>query len=318
MTSPANPPPPSNGSDLARVDVIRRMMDPIEILRSSLRIAIRSRQLWVLTLLLYCALLPAFLLAGGFGAATTYLTSHLQVSRAEGIASGLQPLPIAGWIAYILFTLVVLTATTLFSWAIQAAMIRAADAAADGTPMSIRSSLQLGRQRWQSLLKLSLTFGLIIQALGILPLVIALAFADLAAVGAGAYSLVQTVLLPVNIVLGIILFLLTMSIALEDVRPRVAMQRVWKLIRSGWWGFLLAYILQAILAMVFALLFAFPLMIAVFLFLSGWFFHSPLEYLMGGAICVFSSPVGLALLTFIMVFSTVFYTLIYRAAARLG
>jgi hypothetical protein len=293
------------------------MMDPIAIFRSSLRITIHDRTLWMLTLLLYCALLPGILLAAGFGAATSYLAVPSEVPGAAGVFSPLPRIPLAGWIAYILVTLAVLTVTTLFSWAIQAAMIRAADAASDGVPMSIRASLQLGRQRWKSLAKLAFTFGLIIQALGILPLALVFAFAGNAVGGAGAYSLVQTVLMPINAVLGIVLFLLTMSIALEDVRPRLAAKRVWKAIRSGWWGFLLAYILQGILALAFALFLAIPLAIVIFLFLSGWLLHSSLEYLVGGAICLFSSPVGLVMLTFIMVFSTVFYTQVYRAAAKL-
>ena len=294
----------------------RAALDPIGLIRSSLRIALRTPQLWVLTLLLYCALLPAFLLAGGFGAATAFLTIPSQGSGTGAILSPLYRLSVGGWIAYILVTLIVLTATTLFSWAIQAAMIRASDAAAEGQAVSIRASLQLGKQRWQSLVKLALTFGLIIQALGILPLVLVIAFADSGAGRAGMLSLVQTVLLPVNTVLGIFLFLLTMSIALEDVRPRAAMQRVWKLIRGSWWGFLLAYLLQGILAMAFIIPFAFLLTVAIFLFLSGWFLQSSLEYVIGGAVCVFSSPVGLAFLTFIMVFSTVFFTQIYRAASK--
>ncbi len=311
MTSPANPPPPSSGSDPRPAETL----NPIGIFRSSLRITLHTWQLWVLTLILYCTLLPAFLLAAGFGAATAYLTTPAQFSRI-GVASPPPNLPAAGWIVYILLTLLVLTATTLLSWAIQAAMIRASDAATDGAPVSIRASLQLGKQRWQSLAKLAFTFGLIIQALGILPLVLVLALAGTTAGGAGAYSLLQTVLLPISTILGIFLFLLTMSIALEDVRPRMAAQRIWKVIRSGWWGFLLAYVLQGMLALAFVLSFGFLLAIAAILFLSGSLLHSTLEYVLGAAICVFFSPVGLALLTFIMVFSTVFYTQIYRAAAR--
>jgi hypothetical protein len=314
MTSPANPPPPSNGSDARPAETL----DPIEIFRSSLRITLRTGQLWVLTLLLYGTLLPAVLLAAGFGAATAYLSTPAVFSSASGGVRTPPHLPAAGWIAYILITLIVLTITTLLSWAIQVAMIRASDAAADGSPVSVRDSLQLGKQRWQSLAKLAFTFGLIIQAMGILPPVLVLALGGTPAGGAGAYSLVQTVLLPVNTVLGIFLFLLTMSIALEDVRPRMAVQRIWRVIRSGWWGFLLAYVLQGILALAFVLSFGFLFSIAVILFLSGSLLHSALEYVLGGAICVFFSPVGLTLLTFIMVFSTVFYTQIYRAAARLG
>ena len=287
------------------------------MLRSSLRIALRTPQLWLLTLLLYCVLLPAFLLAGGFGAATAILTTPPQGYGTAAVFSPLQRLPVAGWIAFFLVTLLILTATSLLSWAIQAAMVRASDAAAEGRPVSIRASLQLGKQRWQSLAKLALTFGLIIQVLGILPLVLVIAFAGSGMERAGMLSLAQTVLLPVNTVLGVILFLLTMSIALEDVRPRAAIQRVWKLMRGSWWGFLLAYLLQTILALGFAIPLAFLVAIAVFLFISGWFLQSSLEYVLAAAICVFSTPVALALLTFIMVFSTVFFTQVYRAASTL-
>ncbi len=291
-------------------------MDPIGLIRSSLRIALRTPQLWVLTLLLYATLLPAFVLAGGFGAATAYLTTSPQGFGVTELSSPLPRLPILGWVVYILVTLLVLTTTTLFSWAIQAAMICASDTAAEGRTVSIRASLRLGKQRWQSLAKLALTFGLIIQALGILPLVLLIAFSG-GAGQAGMLSLVQTVLLPINTVLGILLFLLTMSIALEDVRPRAAMRRVWKLMRGSWWGFLLAYLLQIILAVAFAIPVALVLFIVIFLFLSGWFLQSSLEYVIGGAICVFSTPVGLAFMTFIMVFSTVFFTQVYRAAAKM-
>jgi hypothetical protein len=314
MTLPANLPPPSNGSDLRQTE----LLDPIGIFRSSLRISLHTGPLWMLTLLLYCALLPAFLLAAGFGAATAYLANPAQFSPAAGVVSPIPKLPAAGWIAYILISLLVLTATTLLSWAIQAATIRASDMAADGGPVTIGSALRLGKQRWQSLAKLAFTFGLIIQAMGVLPLVLILALAGTPVVGAGAYSLVQTVLLPITTILGIFLFLLTMSIALEDLRPRMAMQRIWKVIRSGWWGFLLAYVLQGILALAFVLSFGVLSAIAVILFLSGLVMHSTVENVLGAAICVFFSPVGVALLTFIMVFSTVFYTQIYRAAARMG
>jgi hypothetical protein len=293
-------------------------MDPVEIFRNSLRITLRTWQLWALTVLLYSALLPAFLLAGGFGAMTSYLFAPPQGSGVGNIISPLQRLPAAGWVVYILGTLAVLTATSLVSWAVQAAVIRAADAAADGQAVSIRASLRLGKQRWQSLAKLALTFGLIIQALGLLPVVLVLLLANTTVWGTGVLPLIQTVLLPLTTVLGIAIFLLTMSIALEDVRPRAAMQRVWKLIRSGWWGFLLAYILQVILALTVAFLFAILLAIVLFMFLSGWWFHSSLEYLIGIAICVFSSPIGLALITFVMVFSTVFFTLTYRAADKMS
>jgi hypothetical protein len=293
-------------------------MNPIEIFRNSLRISLRTRALWVLALLFLCSVLPAFLLAGGFGVVTGFLLLPAEASDAWSVLSPLRYLPAAGWIAYIVVTLALLTAASLLSWAVQAAMIRAADAAADGRAVSVRASLQLGKQRWQSLAKLAFTFGLLIQALGFLPVLLALLLAKGTLWGMTVMQLTQTVLAPVSTVLGIGIFLLTMSIALEDVRPRVAAGRVWKLIRSGWWGFLLAYVVQIALALSIAFVFAGLIAVVLFIFISGWYFHSSLEYVIGLAICVFSSPVGLVLIIFALVFSTVLFTLTYRATEKMG
>jgi hypothetical protein len=293
-------------------------MNPIDIFRNGLRISLRTRALWVLTLLFLCTVLPAFFLAGGFGAITGYLLLPTAGSDVWSVLAPLRQLPAAGWIAYVVFTLVTLTITSLLSWAVQAAMIRAADAAAEGKQVSLRASLQLGRQRWLSLAKLAVTFGLLIQVLGFLPAALALFLAQGTLWGMTLMQLTQTVIAPFDMVLGIAIFLLTMSIALEDVRPRAAAGRVWKLIRAGWWGFLLVYVVQAALALSIAMIFAALFAIVLFIFLSGWFFQSSLEYLIGIAICGFSSPVGLILIIFALVFSTVLFTLTYRAAEKVS
>jgi hypothetical protein len=218
------------------------------------------------------------------------------------------------WAVFLLVTLLALTASSLLAWAVQSAMIRAADAAADGKPISSLDALRLGRRRWESLLKLAVTFGVVIQALGILPALIALFLQKNTAWGAAAAPLMQTFLAPLNLVLGILVFLLMMSIALEEARPRAALRRIADLVRSAWWGFLLAYIVQAILALAIALVFAFLLALTGFLFLTPLWIDSPVGAEIGAAICLLASPVGLILIAFTLVFSTVYFTLTYRAA----
>jgi len=176
-------------------------------------------------------------------------------------------------------------------------------------------SLRLGKQRWGSLAKLSVTFGLIIQALGILPPFLALVPGKNTTWGIALMQATQTFLTPVSTILGILVFLLTMSIALEDVRPKMALGRVWNLVRSGWWGFLIAYVFQAILALVIAFIFAAILTVILLILFLGAGTQSSLTIVLAGVICLISTPAGLILLTFVSVFSTVFFTLTYRAAS---
>ena len=290
-------------------------MNPFTILRDSFRITFRARAPWILALLLYLVMIPALVLAGGMGAAASYVMLPTRTNPFSAINLPLPDFSTLEWVLFLAASLILLTVSSLLSWAMQAAMIRAADAAADGKPVSVRESLRLGKGRWWSLLKLALTFGLVIQAMGILPALLAIILRENTAWGSTIMPLVQTFLSPVNLILGILVFLLMMSIALEDSRPRTAFRRVGELVRSGWWGFLLAYIVQAILALVVAFIFAFILAVVAILFTAAWLSNSSAGTGIAVAICVLASPIGLALLTFVMVFSTVYFTLTYRAAA---
>jgi hypothetical protein len=290
-------------------------MDPIRILRESIRITLRSGPLWILVVLLCLVMIPAFLLSGGFGAATLYLMMPGMGFDSPDALLPLRSLSAGAWAVYILLTLILLILFSLLSWAVQAAMIRGADAAADGRPLSVAGALRLGRQRWVSLAKLAVTFGLVIQAIGILPPLLTLAAGEGSSWGAALAQMSQSVLMPLSIVLGIAVFLMTMSIALEDVRPRMAFGRVWRLLRAGWWGFLLAYVLQGILALAVALAFGVVLGVAVLVLLLGTLMDSTAEIVLAAAICLIASPLGILALIFILVFSTVFFTLTYRAAA---
>ncbi len=291
-------------------------MNPLQIIRDSVKITFRSGTLWIVTFLLYLVMIPAFILSAGVGAVTSVLMMAGMGIATPEILLPIRDLPAGGWAAYILITLVLLTIFSLLSWAIQAAMIRMADAAADGKPLSVIDSLRLGKQRWISLAKLALTFGLVLQALGILPPLLALIAGTDSTWGIALIQMSQTFLTPFSAILGILVFLLPMSIALEDVRPKMAFGRVWRLVRSGWWGFLLAYVFQMILALAIALIFAAVLTVVFLILMLGVWTNSTVEIVLAVAICLISSPAGFLLLTFILVFSTVFFTLTYRAAAR--
>jgi hypothetical protein len=290
-------------------------MNPFAILRDSIRITFRAGPLWALAALLFLAMVPALILAGGLGAITSYWMIPARDNPLVNFNLPIQNFSTAEWVLFLALTLCLLVITSLLSWAVQAAMIRAADAAADGRPLSVLDSLRLGKQRWWSLLKLAFTFGLVIQALGVLPALLALILRQNTAWGSTVLPLVQTFLSPLNLVFGVLVFLLMMSIALEDARPKMAFRRIWALIRSGWWGFLIAYILQAILALAVAFIFAFILAVVGLLFFAAQLSNSPSETAIAVAICILAAPIGLALLAFVLVLSTVFFTLTYRAAA---
>jgi hypothetical protein len=290
-------------------------MNPFQILRDSIRITFRAWAPWILAFLLYLVMIPALILAGGMGAVASYGILPARENPLSALNLPLADFSIPDWVLFLVLSLFLLTVSSLLSWAIQAAMIRAADATADGKPISVLAALRLGKDRWASLLKLAFTFGLVIQAMGILPALLAIVLRENTAWGSAVLPLVQTFLSPINLVLGVLVFLLMMSVALEDSRPKTAFRRVGELVRSGWWGFLLAYILQAILALAIAFIFAFVLTVALILFIAAGLSHSTAGTVLGIAICVLASPVGLALLTFVMVFSTVYFTLTYRAAA---
>ena len=178
-------------------------MNPLILLRDSFRITFRAGTMWFLACLLYLVMIPALLMAGGMGAVLSYGMMPAQESSPIAVDLPLRDFSIVEWVLFLALTLCLLTVSSLLSWAVQAAMIRAADAAAEEKPVTVLSALQLGRQRWGSLLKLSLTFGLVIQALGILPSLVSLFLRESIAGGAALLPLIQTFFSPVNILLGI-------------------------------------------------------------------------------------------------------------------
>ncbi|MBN1438275.1 MAG: hypothetical protein JW929_02605 [Anaerolineales bacterium] len=290
-------------------------MTPFRIIRESVRITFRSRSLWMLALLLYLVMIPALILTGGLGAAASTVMLH---ARQNPLGAAAVPLPAFSAVEGILLLLALLfllTVTSLLSWAVQAAMVRAADAAANGETVSVCEALNLGRERWVGLLKLAFTLGFLIQALGILPALFAVLLRDNTAWGSAAAPLIQTFLSPFNVVLGVAVFLLMMSIALEGARPRTALGRIGQLVRAGWRGFLLAYLVQGALALTVAFVFAFVLALVLILIAAAWLSGSTAGTAIAVVICLLTAPVGAALMTFVLVFSTVYFTLTYREAA---
>jgi hypothetical protein len=107
-----------------------------KIFHDSLQITLQVRQLWILAMILYVVLLPALVISAGLGTVTTYVLNPL---KGIVVLAGLEPirnLPVWKEIIFAALTWIILTVASFLSWAVQAAMIRAADAAAAGNPIS--------------------------------------------------------------------------------------------------------------------------------------------------------------------------------------
>ena len=290
-------------------------MNVSAILHDTWRITWKCWPLWALSVLMMVALAVAMTLAGMFGGLASLAASPLLGSRLLGL-SELPQLPMWAWVLMAALTWALLVVATAISWILQVAMVRGAALAAEQGALTLGGALRLGRQRFASLIKLSLTFGVLMMALSVLPPLATVLIAQLGHDGqAGAVSVVQaaqTGLLPINSILSLALFLVMMSIAVEDLTPLKAFRRTWSVLRHGWWGFLLVFALSALPSLALLLLLL-PLILTVpfiFFFQGGWI----VPLLCGAGLM----PVGLFILLFTAVFTTTMYTLIYRAAAQLS
>lgn len=282
-----------------------------EILRNTWRLTWRLWQLWVLMLLLLIVFTPSIVLAAGFGGLAGALLTPLP-GPMPGVDQ-LRQLPAWLWIIAAVVILAVLVVTTALSWMLQAAAMRGAALAMERGSFSLGEALTLGRQRVSSLLKLSLTFGALIAALGILPPLIVILLADQSSFGLQWLQTFQALLTPVNTVLSIVLLLVMMSVALENLRPRQAFRRAWRIFRLGWWGFLLVYGISFVPAVIVVLL----LLPVIILLVMSLTLAPDLLPLLALATGVFCSPILLILILFISVFTLILYTLTYQSAARL-
>jgi hypothetical protein len=190
-------------------------MDLASIFRDTWRITWHSRPLWILSLLMSLTMLPALALAGAFGGAASAISLS-----APGYLMGLarlRELPAWAWILIAAGMWVLLVVLTTVSWTLQVAMVRGASLAAEGQPPTLVKALSLGPQRLQSIVKLGLTFGVLMMALSVLPPLAEVLLSQLARGQAGLVGLVpltQTGLAPVSSALSLALFLVMMSSAM--------------------------------------------------------------------------------------------------------
>lgn len=274
------------------------------LFRTAWHITWRNPLLWWLNL----ALLAVF---GPAGVLTAVLSSFGVLGQLAELAPGLalpawatpsaDLLTLAGLFALTVGALVV---TSAFTWLIQALVMRGAHLAATTGTAPWREVAQLGRERARHVITLSLTFGVVVSVLGLVPVGLRLVW-PLAGEALGV------VLGPVNVVLGLVLFVAVLAVSVDDLRPQAALGRAGGVLRRGWWVFLLVALLSAapgVAVLVIAVPVSVVLAVAFVLEpLAGW-----------ALVLVCGLPalaVMLALVVGMAVFTSVLYTLAYRALA---
>src|SRR3989338_5979804 len=207
-------------------------MNLASILRAAWRIAWRTWPLWVLNLLIFFGVVPAVGLAGVIGATGGLLAAPGALRRFPFLAP-LERLPLWAWAAIGLAAVVSLIFASFWSWTLQAAAMRGTAIAAERGQVSLIEALHLGRRRFLNLLLLSLTFGAWSSVLGVRPPVVGLFLARRFEWLLGLMNTLQAGLAPVNAVLSVVIFLVMMSIALEDLNPVKAAGRAWQVDRKS-------------------------------------------------------------------------------------
>jgi hypothetical protein len=280
-----------------------------EIFRESWRITTRCWKLWLLMLVVFFAFVPTLVLTGGITGAATLLSQDLFGFQTEflPVFGSLSPME---WILILLAVLVLVMVSAAVSWIFQAAAMRASIMAAEGSPISMKNALGLGHGRFIHILKLSVMFGFVLAFLGLMPVVpdLLLEGTSFEAIFKGA---AQISMLPVNTILGLVVLLVLMSVALEEVTPRRSFGRAWQVFKKGWWGFL--FVMAATLALsILPVLLLVPLLFLAIIALvleTGWMLFL--------AATLVLAPLSLGVSLFSAVFTLVMYTLIYRSAAKL-
>ncbi len=280
-----------------------------DIFQESWRITTHCWKLWLLMLAVFLAFIPTLVLTGGISGAAALLSQDLPGIKAA-ILPGLDRLSPLAWLSILAGVLVLVMLSAASSWVFQAAAMRASIMAADGSPISIKSALGLGQGRFIHILKLSALFGFILAFLGILPVLPDLWFRGSSA-GIFLRGATQIGVLPVNTLLGLVVLLVLMSVALEEVTPARSFRRAWQVFRTGWWGFLFVMAATLALSVLPVILLAPLLLLAVVALIleTGW-----MLLLAATLILV---PLSLGVSLFSAVFTLVMYTLIYRSSARL-
>lgn len=258
----------------------------------------------------FVVFVPTLILTGGISGATVLLSQDILINQFE-LVSRLDHLSSQTWLFILSAALLLLVLSTASSWVLQAAAMRASIMAADGAPVSLRGVLSLGRQRFGNILKLSLVFGFVLAVLALLPALLDIIFRGSPA-GSYISNATHIGLLPLNTILGVVVLLVLMSVALEEVTPAASFRRSWRVFKTGWWGFLLVMAATLVLSAIPVVILA-PLVFIGMVALvveSGWLL------LLAAALIL--TPLSLAASLFSAVFTLVMYTLIYRASARLA
>ena len=281
-----------------------------DILRQSWRITWGCWPLWALNATLLLVFVPTFMLGGAFGGAAALVSVPIAGAPPNWLIEFRQ-IPAWAWAVITVMALGLLVLLTAASWMLQAAAIRGAAMAAEHGTFRLSEALHLGWGRTINIFKLSVTFGLLVAALALLPPVVAILLARRFEIGFQWVQFAQSALAPLNTALGLALFLVMMSVALEDLAPRAAFRRAWKVFRFGWWGFALVLGITALPAILIVLLVV-PLAVVVLIA-----FFVDFGWVLLLACCGVIAPIGVGLMLFTAVFTVVLYTLMYRAAAQL-
>jgi hypothetical protein len=286
-------------------------MNPVEILKNSLHITLRTWRLWALTGIILVVMIPAGVLGGLFGFGMAVMQTP-EMARGSNFLSLLVSIPEAGWILIFIIFVVLLLLIQYINYFLQAASMRVAQDAAEGRPASIRRAVNLGAKRWAGLTQLTCTLGLALIALSCIPLLVGVLFARVSPWGIAAMQMVQVIAMPASMILGVLILLALLAIALEDLPLRAALRRAGAVLRKGWWCFLLAYMLLMGISMLLSAILVPIVVIGLFLALLS---AQAAPFILAGC-CMLASPIGLALMAFLMVFWLAMLTSIYRAASQ--
>jgi hypothetical protein len=282
-------------------------MNFLQLIKHSWKVTWCSWQLWALSLLMLLTFLPALLIGSSFGTLTSALTLPLP-PEFSGLTQPLRQLPGWAWALIVMASLGVMVVSTAASCALQAAAMREASACADSRPLGMRGSLRLGRERLFNILKLSVLYGVLIALLALIPPAVLLLVPDESFVRQVSSSMFSS-LAPINSVLGIVLLLLLITLALEEVRAEDAPRRTWQVFRKGWKEFFLVVGITLGTGVVQIGLLVPPL-VALGVALArgdGWIWAA----VCGGLFI----PLAFVIWLSTGVFTLVLYTLVYRAAA---
>jgi len=289
-------------------------MNIISLFRDAWKITSRAWPLWTLAVGFLISIVPAVLLGGTLGGLSALLTLQTPTDSLFWIET-LRQTPVWQLILLWSVALIITVFTSALTYICQAAMLRGATLAAEQGSVSLGAALALGWRRVRTILILSLTFGGIIAIFSLLPpLAVFITVNYDPQLGSVVLQGAQLFTGPVGTGLSLVLFLIILVVAVEDVRLRAAPGRAWTVFRQGWWALLVVFIVSALAGLPLMILLV-PLIIIVPL---GVMFGTTAGVLVTLVCCAGVAVVGIPYLLLTFVFTTVLYALTYQAAARLA